>query len=241
MSYFIIDEIVELNQLFTVKGEEAIHLIKSRRVEKGDLIEVQDSAFNRFLVKVETVGKRELNVIPIQTIEPPLEPPVKINLCQALVKEKAMDYIIQKTTELGVATIRIFHSAYSQTFKKDVPKQLSRWEKISLEACKQSGRRKPPHIFFHPNLASLNKECHLSSENIPTVNMITSGQSQDLHSVSIKNSELNLLIGPEGGWKEKELDPFNTIGVSMGPRILRSDTAAIAALSVLQYIFGDLK
>ncbi len=241
MSYFIIDGIVELNQVITIKGEEAVHLIKSRRVENGDLIEIQDNAFKRYLVRVESVKKRELIGLPIEMIEPPLEPTVKINLCQALVKEKAMDYIIQKTTELGIASVHIFQSAYSQRLKKNPSKQLTRWQKISQEACKQSGRLKPPQLAFHPDLSSLGKGCDLNSGTIPTINMVTRESSQDLLSLSIKNSELNFLVGPEGGWNENELDLFKTTNVNMGPRILRSDTAAIAATCILQFVFGDMK
>lgn len=240
MSYFIFEGKLELNQAFILKGDEAAHLLQSRRIQPGEWIEIQDVSYQRFQAKVVAVLKKELKLLPISLLNPPADSPYKINLFQALIKDKALDLILQKATELGVASICIFQSSYSQRLKKDVEKQVARWQKICVEACKQSGRVKPPALSFLDSHKELEKFIHSHTKSVPTICLTTSPQSLRLGKIPNFRGAVNLLIGPEGGWQAGECSGPTTIPVNLGQRILRSETAAIATISILQYVFGDL-
>lgn len=241
MSYFLTDQKLTKNQSFRLEGEEANHLLKSRRVLPGEKIEIQDIEHKRFLANVEEVAKRYLILRPTSEIKTPKKSPIDIHLYQALVKEKAIDFIVQKGTELGVTSITFFHSVFSQRLKKDQEKLIGRWKKIAWEACKQSGRVSPPEIFFHSknDLQGLFGGGN-NSQNV-SICLDTTGDTKNLASFKSNPKSINLLIGPEGGWQEEELDAIKIEKVHFGPRILRADTAAIAAISALQFLFGDLK
>ncbi len=150
MTYFLYSGEIEEEIEFHLEGEEALHILRSRRVKKNQEIAVQDRNFRRYLVKVREKKRRSLVLYPLTRLTTPPEPDFKIHLYQAIVKEKAMDNIIQKSTELGVVSLILFHSDYSQNTDLDPEKKLDRWQRISWEACKQSGRLKPPEIRLVP-------------------------------------------------------------------------------------------
>ncbi len=239
MSYFIFEDVININQKFTLKGEEARHLLSSRRIQIGELIEIQDINLRRFHASVESVTKRDLDLLPIKEIETVPESPLKINLFQALIKEKNLELVLQKTTELGVSTINVFPGAFSQRLKKDPQKQLNRWNKICVEACKQSGRTKPPVLSYRESLNEPASE-YFANKSIPTLVFDTETNITKLSKIDIPGKEVNLLIGPEGGWQRGEIDKKKMLAVNLGLRTLRAETAAISAVTLLQFLYGDL-
>ncbi|MCP4750735.1 MAG: 16S rRNA (uracil(1498)-N(3))-methyltransferase [Proteobacteria bacterium] len=244
MSYFIFDGTVQLGKSFIIKGEEASHILQSRRIRPGEIIRIQDRSARRYDARVEESGSRKVTLCPLNIRDIAPESELRIHLYQALVKEKALDAIVRKTTELGVAGIRFFQSRYSQRLKpgSDVDKKRIRWEKIALEACKQSDRAKPPVIAFLPELSDvLQFMRHDADDAVQTICMSISGESVALDQLSMESNALNVLIGPEGGWDRNELDSLTCTKVHLGPRILRADTAAISAVGLLQYLHGDMK
>ncbi len=244
MSYFNFKGIIKADQYFTLKDEDALHLLQSRRINTGEIIEIQDELFNRWQVKVENRKKRSLTLLPIEQIEPPPESSFLIHLFQAQVKEKALDFIIQKTTELGTTSITIFQSHYSQQYKTgiEIEKKQARWRKIALEACKQSGRVKPPKISFIADFSELTQQLKNSAGNfVPTICFESSGKAISLDQSTVAVNEVNLLVGPEGGWDTEELELMDCDKVYLGPRILRAETAAISVVSIFQYLLGDLQ
>lgn len=243
MSYFIFKGIIELQKPFLLSGKDAEHIFKSRRIRTGETLEVQDIEQTRYLARVEKTGKNEITLIALQYLKIPPVSAFQIHLYQALVKEKAVDFIIQKTTELGVNSICLFESRYSQRLKPgpDIRKKQIRWQRIALEACKQSGRVEPPEIIFLPILPEFQQFLPDSSiKTIPTICLSSEGGTIALDSLLFQEQDLNLLVGPEGGWHAEELDAIEGEKVHLGPRILRSDTTAVTAVSILQYLFGDL-
>ncbi len=240
VSYFIYDGEIKLNQVLHLKDREALHLVKSRRIRVGEEIELQDHRQQRYLVRIESLSNKELVATAFKKIKTPAESPLKINLFQALIKEKQMDFILQKATELGVATVNILHSAYSQRLKKDREKQLSRWHKICLEACKQSGRVVPPSLCFYNALSDPELVRILNSADHPVIQFEQKGSPGLIEYDPGNTGEISIMIGPEGGWKTDELSHIASISMSLGPRTLRAETAAIAAISILQFRFGDM-
>ncbi len=248
MSYFLYDGNLEVGQSARLSGEEAQHLLHARRIKTGESFELQDQAKNHFLVVLEKASRQQLFFTVKQQL-PVIEPsPLHLELIVGLPKEKALDWIIQKTTELGVTTLSIFIARYSPKSIPDARQEkiVSRWQKIAQAACKQSGRSLPPSIQLFNNLGDVLQS--LSPCSVQWV--LTPGAAQSL-SVSSDSFTAQLsssknqrfVIGPEGGLHPEELAlayQHDMQPLRLGSRILKTETAAIAMVSILQFLFGDL-
>lgn len=229
MSYFLTTTPLQLNTAHTIQGDEAKHLLLSRRIKVGEEIEVQDAKDNRFVCIVEKVGKKSLEYLPTQKLVTPDEYSTHITLCQALIAEQTLDIVIQKATELGVQTIVIFPSDHSPNSFK--PEKIDRWKKIAQEAAKQCGRVRPPQIILN-TLTTLLKESL-------THNTFYLSQHAELTLLRAqknitKGGKVIILVGPEGGWSSTEQDDLSAshaAGLKLSQFVLRAETAAIAAVS----------
>lgn len=240
MSYFKSAETLKLNKKTNLSGAEARHILKSRRIRIGEKIMLQDPVGERFLAEVMITNKDSLIILPLQKIEAPAESPLKITLFQAVVKEKSFDNILQKTTELGVATIQIWNSQHSP--EKISPKfkyKLNRWQKIVDEACKQSGRATPPALSLLDDLSDVVK----AGNELDSLIVLDTAGTDNLE--KMKNfTSVGVVVGPEGGLDQTELDALRELPnvkiIKFGPRILRADTAAITGVAIINNHFGDL-
>lgn len=243
MTYFIYDGKITINAQFQFKGEEVNHILKSRRIRKGETIDVQDSTNERFEVVIDQIIRKKILATAVCQLDVPPESKLKIQVFQAAIKEKAVDNIIQKLTELGCWKLCIFQSEYSQKLQQGDPlqKKINRWQKISIEACKQCNRLQPLEIEILPTYSSVLANIQ---QNSPELSFTFFLDSQAMPATDLKSldhlSHINLIVGSEGGWhpKEKELNTFKVL--QLGPRILRADTAAISATTIFQYLMGDL-
>ena len=247
MSYFIFDGVLNLGKQYELKGEESRHIIKSRRLRPGDCFLIQDQKGQRFDALLKSFDRNALIFVPQKSAAIPAPSSLRLEILQALPKQKAMDFILQKTTELGVSRLDLFYGAFSpNSFRTSQQEHhLTRWQRIVLEASKQCGRQHPPEIQIHPDLAAALEtlpECPnswvLSPEEADAVSWKKLGKSGD---DLIKHHRL--LIGPEGGFHQDEVTLAEHSGfrrVYLGPRILRSETAAVSAVSILQFLWGDL-
>ena len=244
MPYFVFEGTITPGKAFVITGNEANHIIQSRRIRPGEVILIQDQQNARFETEVSNIKNEKIELLPLRRQNIGQFTSFKIHLFQALVKEKSLDFIIQKTTELGVTSITFFHSRYSQRLKsKDlINRKLTRWNKIALEACKQSGRLTPPSVGFVPNLQKSDQFLPATSiKTFSTICLTSVGNTVSMNQIQGDGKGLNLLVGPEGGWEESDLDTIDCQIVHLGPRILRAETAAVSAVGILQYLFGDLQ
>lgn len=249
MSYFLYDNELIVGQKDYLTGEEAHHLIHARRIKLGETFELQDSKQERFIVICQKITRHEIH-FQVQTPLPFIPPsPLKIDVILGLPKEKILDWIIQQVTELGVSSLSIFIAQYSPksispTFQH---KAINRWEKIAQAACKQSGRQAPPKILFYKNfqepLESISAHSHnwilsldATKSSLPDLELTPSAENKFFpHCVA---------VGPEGGFHINELELAYSHGmqpIQLGPRVLKSETAVIAVVSILQFLFGDLR
>ena len=247
MSYFIFEGVLECGQQFELEGEEARHVLKSRRMRSGDHFLIQDQKGQRFDAVLASFDRSSLSFVPEHSVAVPAPSGLRLEILQALPKEKALDWILQKSTELGVSRLDFFCGTRSpNSFRFSQHKhQLTRWQRIVLEASKQCGRQFPPEVYLHPDLASaLDKlpECQnswmLSVESGDSVSWKNTGAS-----VETNQLHQRVLIGPEGGLHPDEIELALRSGlrqVGLGPRILRSETATVTAISILQFLWGDL-
>ena len=248
VAYFLFDGLLRAGQKNRLTGEEARHLLHARRVQVGEIFEIQDQEHRHFSAVVESVSRSVLDFQVQKELSPPLPSPLQLDLILALTKEKALDWIIQKATELGATRILIFSSRYSPRTLKASNREntLRRWKKIAQAACKQCGRRLPPDILSFNSLQEV-----LSSLTPCAYQWVLSPQPDSL-SFPIMNlhglkqfhaPNHRVMVGPEGGLHPEEMVQachFGMRKLSLGPRTLRSETAAIAVISLLQFLFGDL-
>jgi len=249
MSYFLYDNELTLDQIGLLAGEEAHHLIHARRIKLGESFELQDHKQERFTVICQKITRHEVH-FQVQTQLPAIPPsPLKIDVALGLPKEKTLDWVIQKITELGVSSLSIFIAQYSpKSMASTVQnKAINRWEKIAQTACKQSGRQSPPKILFYKSLQeqleALATDSHHWILNLDT----TTSSWLDLEQIGDNQNQFTphcVLIGPEGGFHRNELEMAYLQGIQpiyLGPRVLKSETAVIAIVSILQFLYGDLK
>jgi 16S rRNA (uracil1498-N3)-methyltransferase len=242
-SYFYFAGELRLDEEATLDGEEARHVLQARRTQVGDKLQLQDAAGRRFAVLVTSTSRRAVTVQVTAELSVPPASPLLLTLCQAIPKEKALELILQKTTELGVTQLTLFHGSFSSgKVAEPTPTQRQRWERITLEACKQSGRQFPPEISWFASLEHAWDSC--SADALHTwFAPLPLGQRWNLLTTGAPAPPHCLWVGPEGGWHTAELAFAQERGArfySLGPRILRTETAAISVVTLFQHYLGDL-
>ena len=220
--------------------ESAHYLINVLRLTSGDTVYLFNEQFGEFIGRIEKATMQYVTII-IESKHQTREPSsLKVHLGLGLSKGYRMDYAIQKSTELGVSSITPLYTKYSEVrFNKTkrLENKLQHWRRIVISSCEQSGRLSIPEI--HPPMSiegwleSSNKSCRL---------ILDVRGAKTLENLEIINP-VELAIGPEGGFSTKELQIANDRGfttISLGSRILRSETAPVAALAILQHRYGDM-
>ena len=220
-------------------ADEARHLREVLRLKLGAEVSVFDGEGKEFRARVTEARRESAELELVEEIEPARpESPLRITLAVALLKGEKFDLVVQKATELGVAKIVPLMTRYADIKLRDESdgrKRVARWQRIALEAAKQSGRAVVPQVTLPEQLTSVlrpSSPCYLFSE-------------KGGHGLTqIETDQITAIIGSEGGWSDEELDEARAAGaeiVTLGGRILRAETAAIAVAALLQHRFGDLK
>ncbi|MEG2353373.1 MAG: 16S rRNA (uracil(1498)-N(3))-methyltransferase [Clostridium sp.] len=229
-----------------IQGDDVKHIYKVLRLVEGDNVSINNGQGEEFLGVLKSITKKEVIVSISNKIELNNESPVKVHLYQGLPKSAKMDLISQKATELGISTItpiiteRVIVKSELKEFNK-----IDRWNRIALEACKQSKRSLIPKINVPIEFHELLREiagCDLII--VPYENAEGYGLKKVFNNID-KNKVKNvaIIIGPEGGFGEGEIEELSGKGahiVTLGPRILRTETAGFTCLSLIMYEIGDL-
>ena len=228
---FFVDQV--RNGHAEIAGDDARHLTRVLRVEVGQRYEISDNR-TVYLAEIETARKEHVIFKTLEKL-PVIEPPVRIVLCAAIVKFDHFEWMIEKATDLGVATIIPLVSVRTERgLDKAAHKRLERWKRIGLEASQQSRRAHLPEIAqpasWEDVLATAGTYRYALDETgtEPLPGMFPVERRAD--------DSVALLIGPEGGWAAEERTEFGASGwvpVSLGPSILRAETAALAAIAIV--------
>lgn len=218
----------------------ASHITRVLRKVAGDSIRVFDGEGGEFAGIIVELSKTSVVVElgPREMTE--CESPLAVHLVQAIGKGDKIDFVIQKAVELGAASIQPATTA--RTMVKLAPERAARraqhWQGIIVGACEQCGRNQVP--LLHP-LRSLEEILSLPSTDTTRLVLEPSAGAK-LAALSAPEGDVQLLIGPEGGFSEAEITRIQSAGfapVSLGPRVLRMETAALAALASMQTLWGD--
>jgi 16S rRNA (uracil1498-N3)-methyltransferase len=233
------------NGAVTIAGDLLNHLRASLRVRAGERIWAGDEHRRRYLIEVARIDRRSMRGNVVEQHTGPAPSAARILVGQAILKGERMDWAIQKTTELGAAGIipLVTEQTVVRPKQARITAQQARWQRIALEAAQQSERWDVPTVGTPCTAMTF-----FSTPNLATLKLILSEREagQSLRSVPLPSSPgdtIVLAIGPEGGWRDEELAQAcanSFLPVTLGTRILRGETAALAALSIVQSRLGDL-
>src|SRR3990172_5157698 len=214
------------NNLAIVSGSDYRHIVKVLRLKPGNEITLFDEKGVEHLGQITEIGTKEIRITISESRRTEIESGLNITLLQGIPKADKMDFIVEKATELGVKT-----------------KRIERWRRIAIESSKQSGRMSPPDIL---DLISFDKAINSNIKGYLHVIFYEKCQDniKDIIKPTGKPTEnIKIFIGPEGGFSESEVNVAREKGfipIGLGPRILRTETAGIVAVAVLQFLFGDI-
>ena len=246
MRRFLVENLNAQNGVCTITGPEARHMTRVLRMEAGDRFVLMDDKGSRFLAYIESAKRQGVRVVLEKPLPKPPPSPVTITLCQALLKSGPMDYLIQKTSELGVDHIFPFSSLRTITMlkKERLSNRIRHWREIAKSSAKQSGRFAPAQIDFPLTLGELTAKWK-EEKGIKAILWEGEGAT-DLKRLlrgSSRAEKFIGMVGPEGGFAGEEIELAADAGfipVTLGNRILRSETAAMTMVAIVQYEWGDL-
>jgi len=227
-----------------LSGTEAGHMLRSVRLGPGDSFFAFDEEGYRYRMRILEATSRSLRAEVLESWLPEPLPEVAVSLLTGLPKADKMDFILEKATELGCFRVAPFRSSRTipRPDPQDVRRRVQRWERVALAAAKQCGSARVPEI---PGLLSFPDALSLGAEAEGRVVFYEGegrfGLKKALSSMGRARS-VALLVGPEGGFSEdevKEAERAGFVRAGLGARILRVETAAIAAVSMVMYHFGN--
>ncbi|TVY09144.1 16S rRNA (uracil(1498)-N(3))-methyltransferase [Paenibacillus cremeus] len=239
----------------TISGDDAHHLIRVMRAKPGDTCIVSDGESREALVKLHTIEKDQAVADVVELLPMDHEPAVDVWIAQSLPKGDKMELVIQKGTEIGAARFIPFVSERTvvQLDSKKEGKRIERWQKIAKEAAEQAHRNKVPVVESPLSWKELLKrageadcawicyEKESTQELRLAIRRALSGRSAD--SAALARPKLLLIIGPEGGFTEQEVtaaEAASCKSISLGKRILRTETAAMVGLTCILYESGEM-
>jgi len=237
-----------------IKGGDVNHIKNVLRLKKDDIIEVCDGAGTDYTVKIRQFEPDSIYTEIMDSKKNGTEPPLNFTLFQGIPKGDKMETVIQKAVELGA--VRIVPVITSRTVvrldsPKDKEKKATRWRKISLEAAKQCNRGIIPYVEFpmtfeealeYSTGSDLSLISYEEETGVGIKMYLTEFKTNHLPGEN-KKLNISVFIGPEGGFEKEEISKASAMGikpVSLGPRILRTETAGAAVLAIIMYELGDM-
>ena len=231
--------------IITLKGEPLKKVRAVLRLNMGDALWVFDGSGYEYFSQIISLTSHEAELRILKKDNPVRESPIEIHLGQALPKANKMNFIIQKAVELGVSEIHPFYSSRTLPLYNEgqLISRLRRWQKISQEASQQSGRNQIPAVNQPKDFSTLLKLAPEESLKIILQKKSSENSLKNIMQIESKKKHIFFLVGPEGGFTQEEISLSLNFGfrpISLGERILRTETAAITLLSIIQYEWGDV-
>lgn len=243
MHRFFVDYPSDGLEEILITGDDVAHISKVLRLKEDDEITVCDSLGNDCLCSVSSISKDEVRAWILSRKKSNSEPPVEVAVFQGVPKGDKLDIVVQKCVELGAVKIVPVAMKRSVALIKDKGKKKQRLQKIALEASKQSARAKVASV---DEVMSFKDAVELAAKSYELKLLPYEGEEVCSIKAVLKEAtnpkSICIFIGPEGGFDPAEVELARENGfsvVSMGPRIMRTETAPLAALSVVMYELGD--
>ena len=231
---------LESNQSLELTEHAFQHTVKVLRMKEGAMLFVFDGNGAEYSATLQQVNKKNAFILLNEKTENRTESNLSIHLALGLSKGERMDFAIQKAVELGVTEITPLFTEHCvvNLDKKRIQKRLQHWQGIIISACEQSGRS------ILPKINTIIKLTTWSESISQTCLILDPLATMSLNEIKPKDEHINLVIGPEGGLSANEISEMNKNesfhAVKFGSRILRTETAAVAAITAIQILWGDL-
>jgi 16S rRNA (uracil1498-N3)-methyltransferase len=236
-----VDAELQTGQRLTVEGSAGNHIVRVLRLRAGDALTLFNGQGGEYAGSIEEVRRDTVVVSVLERRETDRESPCQLTLVQGISRGERMDWVVQKATELGVRRLAPVFTERSVVHldEKQALRKVQHWRSIAVAACEQSGRNRVPEITQPVGLYPF-LEQHTPRG---TALLLSPGASLRIADIPDAASGATVLIGPEGGLADVEQEAAIKSGftpVRLGPRVLRTETAAVCALTLLQQKFGDL-
>ena len=240
VSRVFIEQKITTGDIISLPADKAHHLAHVIRLRVGDKIRLFDNSEFEFEADIIEVAKKVVRAEVKSSSQLNNESPLDITLCLAVSRGPHMDFSIQKAVELGVTTIIPIISEFGNVKLTDnrTDNKLSHWTKIIVGAAEQSGRNRLAEL-----LSPITFNEWTNSESTATKLILHPGAEQTMSKINLQDDKLTLMIGAEGGFSDSEFQKAldnNYIPISLGPRILRTETAVVCSVSNAQQLWGDL-
>ena len=224
----------------TLRGNAAGHISRVLRLRLGEQLTLFDGTGGEHSARIESAGGSTVTVTLLEHITVERESPLTLTLAQGISRGERMDWVVQKATELGVTRIvpLLTERSVVRLDEKQARKKKEHWSGVCLAACEQCGRNRLPQLEDPQELSAF-----LAADPGPTKLLLSPQGEPRLPALPKDAPAVTVLIGPEGGLAPAEQQAALAAGfipVRLGPRVLRTETAAVAALAVIQREFGDL-
>jgi 16S rRNA (uracil1498-N3)-methyltransferase len=236
-----VDADLQTGQRLTVAGAAGNHISRVLRLRTGAALTLFNGQGGEYGGSIEEIHRDTVVVSVLERRELERESPFQLTLAQGISRGERMDWVVQKATELGVWRIQPLFTERSvvQLDEKQAIRKIQHWRSIAVAACEQSGRNRVPEITQPAGLYEM-LEHHTPGG---TALLLSPGASLRIADIASAAAHATVLIGPEGGLADVEQAAAiksSFTPVRLGPRVLRTETAAVCALTLLQQKFGDL-
>ena len=243
VSRLFIDQPLQAGAQLRLPEAATTHLVRVLRAQAGDTCLLFNGDGRDYTARILAAGKRDALVEVTGARDVDNESPFRLTLLQSLARGEKMDLVLQKATELGVAGFLPVASERSEVRldAERVDKRLGHWRNVVVAACEQCGRACVPTVAVPAPLAQAAEGLDAGSRRL----LLDPDGARSAHDLDIQASTgVVLAIGPEGGWSARDratLAAARFEGVRLGPRILRTETAGLAAIAALQALYGDFR
>ena len=221
---------------------EAEHLVRVLRLRAGDEVAVFDGRGNEYLARIDSLSRRGVTVRPIARRQPAPEPSVRLTLALAITRGDRMDAAVRDAAMLGASLVQPVVTARAETTLASLARgrRAERWRRIAIASVKQCGRAVVPEV-----RDALTLDDYLTAEAAELRLLLVEPRAQGASTLAGMSTPQSaaVLVGPEGGWADAEIGAACRAGfhaITLGHRTLRADATPIAAIAVLQFIWGDL-
>lgn len=225
----------------SLEGDQLNYVARVLRLKAGTALTVFNGQGGEYSAQLESVSKRDAQLTIGAFSERSCESPLDLTLVQGISRGERMDYTLQKATELGITRIvPVFTQRSSVSLEGErLEKRQQHWQGVVRSACEQSGRNYVPAVETALNLTD-----YLQQEVSGTKLLLDPLATDSLHGITAPRQRTHLLIGPEGGLDAQERALAHArgyTGIRLGPRVLRTETAAVACIAAMQTLWGDLR
>jgi 16S rRNA (uracil1498-N3)-methyltransferase len=236
------DQSLRPGTVLEVSGQSALHITQVLRLRMGAALRLFDGNGHECEATLQSFGRGHVTLLAGAAVEGPAEPALDLYLAQGITRHDRMDLILQKAVELGVSTIQPLWMQRSQSHLKGerMEKRVQHWQGVIISACEQCGRNTLPALLPASGPAEwLQSGCDASLKL-----MLQPGSPHTLPALAPPDGRIVLLVGPEGGLNAEEQGDAlaaGFTGLRLGQRLLRTETAALAALAGMQVLWGDYR